>query len=432
MLGTVADVSANNLLEAGWGVIFPSETKPEIEEALNPLLKLRKSQCPAPLFRIFKESEGYRQNDTASAWLSRRPRNATLGPVDPFQGVPFYLLIVGSPDEIPFDFQYTLDVFFGVGRLFFADASAYRCYAESVVRHETSNDTRMGRSLTIFAPRHDPATELFAKAVVTPLAQGDGFRGPLAEAHGFKTELVIEEAATTHALASIFRPENLTRRSALLLTGSHGATFTPEDPNFQECQGALVCQDWPGHGKIALQQCFRGSDIVKDADLTGLIHFAFACYSGGWSDACSCLSDGPTRSGAVSSGGIARLPQAMLCHPGGGALAVIAHVDFAWAYSFVSDRGAPQLQAFRDVLIRLMKGDRVGLATDQFNLRWAVLYKELATVRQQMEYGITGKEEYLGQLWIAHEDARNYIVLGDPAVQLKAAELDATEPLNGD
>jgi hypothetical protein len=79
-----------------------------------------------------------------------------------------------------------------------------------------------------------------------------------------------------------------------------------------------------------------------------------------------------------------------------------------------------------------MKGDRVGLATDQFNLRWAVLYKELATVRQQMEYGITGKEEYLGQLWIAHEDARNYIVLGDPAVQLKAAELDATEPLNGD
>jgi hypothetical protein len=35
--------------------------------------------------------------------------------------VPFYLLLVASPEEIPFEFQYLLDIYGDVGQLRFDD-----------------------------------------------------------------------------------------------------------------------------------------------------------------------------------------------------------------------------------------------------------------------------------------------------------------------
>ena len=38
-------------------------------------------------------------------------------------------------------------------------------------------------------------------------------------------------------------------------------------------------------------------------------------------------------------------------------LAVIGHVERAWGYSFISDRGGSQTQGFRDVIGRLLRGE---------------------------------------------------------------------------
>jgi hypothetical protein len=116
---------------------------------------------------------------------------------------------------------------------------------------------------------------------------------------------------------------------------------------------------------------------------------------------------------------VARLPQAMLSHPGGSALAFLGHVDRAFAYSFQSERGSGQVQGMRDVLTRILRGDRIGNATDQMNIRWAALSTDLSETLQDRQSGAEIDDEVLKNRWIARDDARNYVILGDPAAQLR-------------
>ncbi len=120
---------------------------------------------------------------------------------------------------------------------------------------------------------------------------------------------------------------------------------------------------------------------------------------------------------------ISRLPQAMLAHAGGGALAALGHIDRAWAYTFVSNRGKGQVQGIRDVLARILSGDRIGHATDQFNVRWAALSADLSESLQAVAQGSNVPTAVLANRWAARDDARNYITLGDPAVRLRVNDM---------
>jgi hypothetical protein len=111
-----------------------------------------------------------------------------------------------------------------------------------------------------------------------------------------------------------------------------------------------------------------------------------------------------------------------MAHPQGGALAVLAHVDRAWSYSFGSGK-TPQTQGFRDVLGRIMHGDRLGQATDQFNIRWAALSTELSEMLNQMQLGLQVDARSLATQWVARDDARNYVLFGDPSVRLRVEDM---------
>src|ERR1700761_8386463 len=63
-------IDANDLSQAGWGVIFGSHIDQKIKDALQPLLDHRKSQ--AEPFKIFDGPDGYLKGDTANEWLKRR------------------------------------------------------------------------------------------------------------------------------------------------------------------------------------------------------------------------------------------------------------------------------------------------------------------------------------------------------------------------
>jgi hypothetical protein len=54
-----------------------------------------------------------------------------------------------------------------------------------------------------------------------------------------------------------------------------------------------------------------------------------------------------------------------------------------------------------------------------FSYRYGELSADLTLAIQQMNYGNKFDPDEIAGLWTANNDARNYAVLGDPAVRLK-------------
>jgi hypothetical protein len=125
----------------------PTMRTPRSKEALSPLLRLREAQAGGR-FRVYAGAEGYRPDDSKSAWLARPPRKMGPGPADPDK-VPYYLLICGSPEQIPYRFQSQLDVQYAVGRIHFDTLDEYANYARSVVEAETGS-LRLSRRMQLF------------------------------------------------------------------------------------------------------------------------------------------------------------------------------------------------------------------------------------------------------------------------------------------
>lgn len=417
-----SQIDPNNLEEAGWCVVFHQQTDPQIKAALAPLLMLRERQANR-LFKVFEGSAAIKSGESARDWVERH--GASLAMVDPENGVPLYVLLVGSPTQIPFEFQYLLDLYWNVGRLHFDTPAEYTVYADHVVAYENANVPPLKKRSAFFVTRNagDRPTGLLHNQLAGPLvnaARGSDRRRTLDGFEGFKLTALLAEDATRQNLRSLLRSKDA---PAFLFTGSHGVKFKMTDPAQRDNQGALLCQDWPGFGPTAKEHLFTADDVPDDANVHGLIHFLFACYGGGCPrDDNFGLAKGQAPRQLVDAPIIARLPQRLLTR---GALASLAHVDRAWAYSFQNSRSLPQVQEMREVMVRILKGQRIGQATDGFNMRWAVLSAELDESQNPREASDTQlvSNAALANRFIARNDARNYIVIGDPAVQLRTRDM---------
>ncbi len=116
----------------------------------------------------------------------------------------------------------------------------------------------------------------------------------------------------------------------------------------------------------------------------------------------------------------------MLSH---GALAVLGHVERAWGYSFISPSGDLEHQAFISAMRTLMNGSPVGLATDaSFNMRYAEMSSDLSADLEELQWDSGHLDDAeLVHRWTANNDARSYVVLGDPAARLPLAH-ETEEP----
>lgn len=453
-LGVVAGFDVDKLEDCRWAVVVNADDDTAILKAITPLIQHRSAQqgitLPPLEFRDGERCGEWLQRiapDTSIPWQQRPPvllyqpgedcndwlarHNVSQGPVDPSRGVPFYLMLLGQPGPltkgdtafIPFSFQYQLDMFWGVGRLCFNDMSgqhnlaAYEAYAEQVVAFEQAATT-LRKHVVYFGAQHDldRSTALSAQELVTPLARGIASQKPIAERFGYTQQLFLAGDATRANLAEILQGGDTERAPALLFTATHGIGLPSDDPRLLAQQGALVCQDWTGFGSIKREHWFAAEDVPAQARVLGLIAVCFACYSAGCPHHDQFLFE-PNKSRPIIAPYpfIAQLPQQLLTR---GTLAVLGHIDRAWNYSFNSPKTPAQSQTFEDVVGRILSGKRLGFATDQFNMRQGALAALLADILENVEFGKRVAPSTLGPLWIARNDARNYALLGDPAVRL--------------
>jgi hypothetical protein len=208
----------------------------------------------------------------------------------------------------------------------------------------------------------------------------------------------------------------------LIFTGSHGTEYPLTDPDTQRrLQGALLTQEWVRGAVIGAENQFSAEDVPPDAVLEGTMLFLFACYSGGCprNDSLISQQDGSPRQVAAEAM-IARLPQALLSR---GALAVFAHIDIAYCYSFVTDEETPQPQVIRTPLELLMQGKRAGLAADSLTSLWSALSAQIGEAMPLAAGASATELAARANLTTARNDARNYLLLGDPAVRLRVDDL---------
>jgi hypothetical protein len=410
-----------DLTQTGWAVLFASDVDPAIKDALKPLIEWRRSQVnDDKLFRVFEGSDGVRPNQTAGSWALAKGVSLAA-PVGPNRGVPFYLLIVGPPQRIPFEFQAHFDLQWAVGRLHFDEVADYASYASKVVEYEKGTGAAQGRRAAVWMPRNpgDLATPMLAGAVGANFL-GQGVGPPLGQRQRFTVASFIGDGQATKArLTDIFRGGIDGGAPSIVFTGSHGAEWSIADPAIQrERQGALVTQEWSRGQPLQRDHYFSGEDLPADAQVHGLMAFVFACFGGGCpdKDSYSFNADG-SKVALTPVPIVASLPQALLAR---GALAVIAHVDRAFSYGFEDVMGTPQEQLLRTPVELLMKGQRVGMAADPLNLQWSTLAAQLGLALGGNLPGMPQpRSAVIANLFIARDDARNYIVLGDPAVRLR-------------
>lgn len=406
--------------KVGWGVVLPDRDdfgdadKAVAADAPAAIRKLVAARGDAPVFRYRADLQDgrlrrYYANGRPPADLRLRGARGVESDV----AVPYYLLIVGSPKDIPWSIQYRLQTDAFVGRLDLDEAGLER-YVDALLGGWKDGTRDVARPLlwSVDHGSHD-ITRLMRKAVAERMQAA--FVGG-----GFDSALLSDDDANAAALYAALAG----RRPAFVLTTSHGATFPLDDSAKLAAQLGL-----PVDCNHAL---LEATPLLAQWNPCGVIWYAHACCSAGAGRPSEFAGLVEPQSGlgrmlaAVADAGpcSAPLPRALLGgeHPLG---AFIGHVEptFDWTLRD-PDTGQRMTDSLViDTLYSTLHGeDRppVGMAMDGYYDAVAGLLLDHMDAVEDFNAHVAGAEQRARKAKLLAMDRLAMVILGDPTVCLPA------------
>jgi hypothetical protein len=409
----------------GWGIVLPERDLPgadkaraaDAPECIRTLLaersKIFAALGGAPVFRYRSDLElGFMRRYAADGRASDPGLGGArgIGPV----AVPRYLLIVGSPEEIPWRFQYRLQLDAYVGRLDLDEAGLER-YVAALLADWTGSKTTRGKPVVWSVDYGAPDISwLMRRTIADKLAQA--FTND--RDHDFDMTggvLSDEDATQTQLVAALGQ-----RRPAFVATSSHGATFPFDDSATMAGQLGLPVDN--------AQAVMDPKALTATWSPHGSIWYAHACCSAGC-DAVSSFAGTATADStlgrtlaALSKVGArtAPLPRHLL----GGSMparAFIGHVEPTFDWTLRDPRNgqtttARIIDAFYGQLHRAARPP-VGYAMATYHRAVGGLWRDYADSRDDQDEHVSGAEERVKRAKLVASDLEAMVLLGDPTVR---------------
>ena len=396
----------------GWGVVLPESpglNKQQLangEDAPEPILQLIKDRA-APVFRYrpdwqhrFRFLRNYA--DGKDIAIGGSPQGVGPGQL------PRYLLIYGTPDQVPWDLQYILNASCAVGRLDLK-GNALENYITALRSGWKEIEARSSHAV-IWAVNHGGGdiTELMRDSIAASVYK------KLAADPDIGTNAVFLDGAS--AIGEKLVTTLATERPGLVVTTSHGMTGPLGNSTKMRAQlGYLVDQEF-----IPLQP----DNVLAQWQPAGAIWYAHAC--------CSAGSDSKTLfKGLVSSGSeidqvlegvaglgaaVAPFPSALLGSPKP-LRAFVGHVEptFDWTLRDPSNGQTLTDAIQRSLYDELFRPAPLGHALRETYSRLSSLYAAYDANQREFNEGGNTRSAMLGNLLVAR-DIQSMVILGDPTV----------------
>ncbi len=397
---------------AGWTFLLNASDPgyEDLVETIAPLAEHRGMEDPSEPLLFHSESP-----DEWFDWLLENYSSLET------ENVPYYLLILGGPEQVPFHFQSLLGSAASVGRLTFDSIDHLQTYVEKLLRLEEAPEPVVNREAIVFGPDGGPrdATYFSRRYMAEPMAEH------VRTKHNLTTRKLMGEDATKGNLEAALSGS----KPALIYTASHGLGAPAEDLVIQKrFNGAIYCQqrdDEPIRDLL-----FAGEDVPEDGPfLEGSAFYQFACFGCGTpaeSDFMHWIGSPGLNS---KEDFVAALPKRLLAHPRG-PITFIGHVDTAWLHGFddpnhphLLERWHPRIAPYVNAVDTLLRVQPAGPAMAEMCKRYDIANAQLTGLVDRLKRGrLKEDDEFRARLasaFITRSDAQNYMILGDPAARLR-------------
>lgn len=398
--------------DVGWGVVLPDrdgvadDDKAVGADAPEPIRRLLLSRDPrgdAPVFR-YRKDLGDRKLARYLPGGGRQDPEIGLTPYGTGRGrVPMYLLVVGTPEEIPWRLQYALNRRYRVGRLHL-DGEALERYVAALV--EGWADPPNGQQAVVWSPSFDSITHKMEVTIADRVAQ------EMRKDAELTVTRISGEAATGDALVSALA----TARPAVVVTSSHGRTGPLDHQELMRATLGLP---------VDQERATLAPDRLDGWDPSGAVWYAQACCSAGSDGETSyvgLLEDGSPAhqvvTGVAALGStVAPLPTRLLGGPHPLA-AFVGHVEPTFDWTLLETETGQFLTEplVRAVYPNLYRRKPVGLALEDHYLGVGELYAKLERARQGVNALEPGARDDATYYKLTACDRQSLVVLGDPTV----------------